>query len=128
AGFPEYHNLGIRPDGSGNVTHTHVLWHEKKTAARKASYVPSPIAHGGHFFLVSDLGYAHCFEAKTGKRLWMEQLGRHHSASPVSAAGRLYFTDDDGTTHVLRAGPTFEVLARNELGEECYGSPAVAPG
>jgi outer membrane protein assembly factor BamB len=128
AGFPEYHNMGIRPDGMGNVTRTHVLWHEKKTTPRKAAYVPSPIAHGHHFFLVSDLGFASCFEAQTGKRLWMERLGRHHSASPVEAEGRLYFVDDDGTTHVLRAGPTFELLSRNALGEECYASPAVSHG
>jgi outer membrane protein assembly factor BamB len=128
AGFPEYHNMGIRPDGSGNVTHTHVLWHEKKVPARKAAYVPSPIAHGHHFFLVSDGGYAHCFEAKTGKRLWMQQLGSHHSASPVSAGGHLYFTADDGTTYVLKAGPIFELVSRNEIGEECYASPAVSRG
>src|SRR5262249_29768436 len=109
AGFPDYHNMGILPDGSGNVTKTHVLWHEAKVPARKASYVPSPIAHDKHFFVVSDAGYLSCFEARTGKRLWLEQLGRHHSASPVSAGGHLYFSDDDGITYVLKAGPKFEV-------------------
>jgi outer membrane protein assembly factor BamB len=127
AGYPEYHNMGIRPDGMGNVTRTHVLWHEK-TTARKAAYVPSPVAHGHYFFLVSDLGTASCFEARTGKRLWMEQLGRHHSASPVVAEDRLYFVDDDGMTHVVKAGPTFEVLGRNPLGEDCRASPAVSRG
>jgi outer membrane protein assembly factor BamB len=128
AGFPEYHNMGIRPDGSGDVTHTHVLWHEKRTTARNAAYVPSPIADAHHFYLVSDPGYASCFAATTGKRLWKEQLGGHHSASPVSAEGRLYFLDDEGMTHVLKAGPTFEVLSRSPLGEECYASPAIAHG
>src|SRR5262249_38841824 len=69
AGFPEYHNMAILPDGRGNVTRTHVLWHEKNVPARKASYVPSPIAQGSRFFLVSDGGFASCFEARTGKRL-----------------------------------------------------------
>ena len=128
AGFPDFHNLGIRPDGRGNVTATHVLWHEKKVPARKASYVPSPIACGPYVFVVSDLGYARCFEAKTGKALWMHKLGDHHSASPVAADGLLYFPADDGTTYVLRAGPTFELVARNELGEACYASPAVSRG
>jgi outer membrane protein assembly factor BamB len=128
AGFPEYHNMGIRPDGVGNVTRTHVLWHEKKTTARKAAYVPSPIAHGHHFYVMSDLGYLSCFEARTGKRLWMEKLGRHHSASPAAAEGRLYCVDDDGITHIVKAGPTFEVLSRNALGDACYASPAIARG
>jgi outer membrane protein assembly factor BamB len=123
-GFPTLHVLGIRPDGSGNVTQTHVLWHE----TRGAGYVPSPIANGHCFFLVTDGGLASCLDAKTGKRHWMERLGRHHSASPVSAGGYLYFTDDDGTTWVLKADPTFQVVSRNTLGEECIASPAVAHG
>ena len=127
-GFPEYHLMGIRPDGSGNVTRTHVAWHHRRLPPREASYVPSPIADGKYFFVVSDQGFASCFEAKTGKRLWMQKLGRHHSASPVSAAGLLYFVADNGDTYVLRAGPEFAVVARNALGEECYASPAIAQG
>src|SRR5262249_24872059 len=96
AGFPEYHLMAILPDGEGTVTRTPVPWHERRGAAS----VPSPIAHGPYFFVVSDRnnsenGMASCFEAKTGKRLWMERLGRHFSASPVSAGGYLYFLDDD---------------------------------
>lgn len=127
-GFPEYHNLAIRPDGTGNVTKTHIAWHERNVPARKASYVPSPIAFDKYFYVVSDLGWLNCFEAQSGKRLWMEQLGRHHSASPVLADGHLYFSDDEGITHVLKAGPKFEVVARNPLGDECYSSPAISDG
>jgi outer membrane protein assembly factor BamB len=120
--------MGIRPDGAGDVTDTHVAWHEKNVPARKASYVPSPLAHGRWFWVVSDLGWLSCFEAKTGKRQYMEQLGHHHSASPVAAEGRLYFPSDEGVTYVVKAGPKFEVLARNDLGEEIYASPAVSRG
>jgi outer membrane protein assembly factor BamB len=127
-GFPEYHLMAIRPDGHGNVTRSHVAWHHRKLPPKEASYVPSPIAHGNYFFVVSDLGFASCFEARTGKRLWMHKLGRHHSASPVAAEGRLYFTSDEGDTCVVAAGPKFEVLAKNSLGEECYASPAIAEG
>ena len=127
-GFPEYHNMAIRPDGTGNITKTHVAWHEKKTPAHKAAYVPSPIACDKCFYVISDKGYLNCFDAKTGKRLWLEQLGRHHSASPVLADGRLYLTDDDGITYVLRPGPTFDLISRNELGDACYASPAIAQG
>ncbi|MBM4073719.1 MAG: serine/threonine protein kinase [Planctomycetes bacterium] len=127
-GFPEYHNLAIRPDGVGNVTKTHIAWHEKNVPARKASYVPSPIAFDKYFYVISDLGWLSAFEATTGKRLWLEKLGRHHSGSPVLANGHLYMTDDDGITHVLKAGAKFEVVARNELGDDCYSSPAVSGG
>lgn len=127
AGFPTYHNMGIRPDGSGDVTNTHVLWHEK-TGAEKASYVPSPIAFDHWFYMISDKGGLSCFEAKTGKRLWMEKLGKHHSASPILADGHFYLTDDAGITYVLKASPKFELVSRNELGEDCRASPAVSRG
>jgi len=123
-GWPTLHLLGIRPDGAGNVTNSHVLWHVRK----HASYVPSPIAEGEHFFVVSDRGKASCLAARTGTYLWTEQLGRHHSASPVSAEGRLYFLDDDGRTHVVRAAAKFELLATNPLGEKCFASPAISRG
>jgi outer membrane protein assembly factor BamB len=131
-GFPEYHLMGIKPDGEGNITNSkQIAWHlgaPKKLSPKEASYVPSPIAYDGHFFVVSDLGYLTCLEAQTGKRLWMEQMGRHHSASPVLADGHFYFADDSGVMWVLKAGNKFEVVAKNELGEECYASPAISQG
>ena len=127
AGFPTFHYMGIRPDGSGNVTRTHVAWH-LKPPEREGAYVPSPIAHGRWFFAVSDAGWASCFEARTGRRLWLHRLGRHHSASPVYADGRLYFPAEDGETFVLAASDRFQMLSRNPLGEECYASPALAHG
>ncbi|MCX6878559.1 MAG: PQQ-binding-like beta-propeller repeat protein [Verrucomicrobia bacterium] len=123
-GFPDLHIVAIRPDGEGNVTASHIAWRD----TQGVSYVPSPIAHGKYFFVVADRGLATCFEAKTGQRMWQEKLGRHHSASAVSAGGNLYFLDDDGRMFVLKAGPQFEVIAKNDLGEECYASPAISRG
>lgn len=123
-GYPTLHILGIRPDGSGDVSKTHVMWHLRKGA----SYVPSPIAAGKYFFLVSDKGTASCLAARTGKVMWQKRLGRHHSASPVSAGGRLYFLDDEGVTFVLDGGPEFRLIAKNPLKESCFASPAVSRG
>jgi outer membrane protein assembly factor BamB len=131
-GFPQWHVLGIKPDGQGNVSDTHILWRDKGQDI--CSYVPSPVAWGPYFFLASDGGNATCFDAKTGKRLWKEKLSGtekvkgHISASPVAAGGYLYFPDDAGVTHVIKAGPTFELVAKNPLGEECYASPALSRG
>lgn len=131
AGFPEHHLMGIDPEGRGNITRTkHVIWHipNEENGKKGASYVPSPIAHKGLFFIVSDPGYLSCVEAKSGKRLWLKRLGRRHSASPVLIEGNLYFPDDYGNTFVLKAGREFKVLHKNSLGEECYASPAVSRG
>lgn len=128
AGFPTYHLMAIRPDGKGDVTRTHVVFHDADCGQANAAYVPSPIGIGGYFFVVADVGMLHCLDAKTGKRLWKHRLGKHHSASPVSAGGYLYFVDDDGTTYVLRPGPTCAIVAENRLEEECYASPAISGG
>jgi outer membrane protein assembly factor BamB len=128
AGFPDYHNMAIRPDGAGDITKSHIQWHESKTIARKASYVPSPLAVGKYFYMISDSGFLSCFEAQTGKRTFIEQLGRHHSASPVLADGHVYLTDDYGMTYVLKGNGQFDVVSRNPLDDECYSSPAVSHG
>jgi outer membrane protein assembly factor BamB len=125
AGYPTHHLMGIRPNGKGNVTKTHVLWDDP----RAADYVPSPVAHGKHVFFVNDNGAgAGCIVAQTGERMWTQRLGRHHSASPLSAGGHLYFLDDDGNTFVVKAAPPFELVSRNALDEACYASPAVSQG
>lgn len=124
AGFPDYHILAIRPDGKGNVTDSHVVWRTTK----QCSYVPSPVIAGKHFLVVSDPGIASCFDASTGERHWMERLGKHYSASLVTAQGLAYFLADDGVMKVVRPGPKLDVVAENPLGEYCYASPAISQG
>src|SRR6266536_5772772 len=122
-GFPDHHILAIQPDGRGNVTQTHIVWRTNKGVA----YVPSPIIAGDYFLIVSDSGVAHCFEAASGKLLWDERMGEHH-ASLVSANGLVYFLNDEGVTHIVKPGPEFQLLAKNELGEKCFASPAISGG
>ncbi|MGH7173939.1 MAG: PQQ-binding-like beta-propeller repeat protein [Gemmataceae bacterium] len=130
-GFPEYHLMGISPEGEGNITRSkYIRWHIPHKVNRRdgASYVPSPIAANGHFYVCSDTGFLSCLETRTGKRLWKQKLARHVSASPVLADGHLYFLDDDGTTHILKANAEFTVLRENKLDDECYASPALSRG
>jgi outer membrane protein assembly factor BamB len=121
-GFPDRFLQAIRPDGTGNVTQTHVLWQKEKDC----SYVPSPIAVGPYFLLVSDTGVATCLTAKEGEILWRERLGPHFSASPVTVNGLVYFLSDKGLTTIVRPGPKFDMVAVNSLGEETYASPAIS--
>ncbi len=122
AGFPTYHVLGIRPDGTGDVTDTHVAWH----ATNATCYVPSPVVVNGYLLVPDDRGTANCFNAATGERLWQKRLGKHYSASLVAAGGLGYFIADDGLTKVVKPGPDLDVIAENPLGEYCYSSPAIA--
>jgi len=124
AGFPELHLLALRPDGNGVVSDADIAWRSKKGA----SYVPSPIAAGDYFLVVSDGGVASCFEAESGERTWMERLGTHFSASLTTAGGLVYFLADDGKMTIVRPGKQLEIVAENSLGESTFASPAISHG
>jgi hypothetical protein len=142
AGFPTYHVMCVKPDGTGNVSeklivdkstkpptekpnpNSRVVWHEKVGAG----YVPSPVAAGDNIFLVHDDGRASCRDALTGKLHWLERLGKHYHASPVVADGRVYYMDDDGNTYIVKASSEFELLGTNELKESVFSSPAFSKG
>ena len=122
-GFPDHHILAIKPDGQGNVTKSKIVWRTN----RGVSYVPSPISVGDYFFVVSDGGIAHCFEAKSGKIMWQERMGEHR-ASLVSAEDLVYFLNDNGDMHVVKAAPKYQLVSKNELGEKTFASPAISQG
>jgi outer membrane protein assembly factor BamB len=123
-GFPDHHILALKPDGAGNITALDkIVWRTTKGVA----YVPSPIIAGDWFLVVSDGGVAHCFDAKTGALAWAERIGECH-ASLVSANGLVYFLNDNGVMHVVRPGANYDLVARNELGEKTYASPAISDG
>lgn len=114
--------LAVKQGGHGDVGEAGVAWKVKRGVPTR----PSPLLVGDLIFLVSDNGVASCLEAKTGRQVWQERLGGAFSASPVYAAGKVYFPDEDGRTHVLAAGRDFRVAAANRLDAGCMASPAVA--
>jgi outer membrane protein assembly factor BamB len=112
----------VKPAGAkGDVTDSHVAW----THPKGAPNTPSTLAVGDELYFVSDAGIATCVDARTGKVHWTERLGGGFSASPIAVEGRIYFLNEEGVATVLTAGKTFEVLAKNELGERTLASPAV---
>lgn len=122
--------LAIDPTGKGDLTKTHEKWKIDKTPASYA--YASPGISGDYIYRVHKPGILHCWKLSTGELLYAERVeGLTNLASPVSTPeGRVYFLTS-GTTHVIKAGPTLEVLAKNDLGG--YGgnngpSPAIANG
>ena len=117
--------LAVRPNGSGDITGSHVAW----TVSKIKGSVPSrssPLLVGDLLYMVSELGIVSCLEAKTGEPVWQERIGGKYWASPLYAGGRLYFFDEDGGSHVLAAGRTPKKLATNKLDDGCRATPAVA--
>lgn len=123
-GFPDHHILAIDPRGSGNITDSHIIWRHRKGV----SYVPSPVACGDYFVMVSDNGIGSCYEAKSGETTWFARIGRHFSASLVAAEGLAYILADSGEMTIVRPGQEVEIVAKNPIGEECYASPAISQG
>jgi outer membrane protein assembly factor BamB len=121
--------LAIRPGGQGDVTQSHLVW----SSPRGSPFIPSPILVGDHLYMVNDMtSIATSFDAKTGKTMWQNRLGsamrEGFSASPVAVDGKIFFTNDEGETFVLRAGAEFELLHINRIGERTLASPALVDG
>jgi hypothetical protein len=123
-GYPDKEILAIRPDGAGDVTKSHVVWRSSKGV----TYVPSPLYHDGHLYIVNDSGVASCFDAGTGEQLWQQRLEGAFSASPVLAGGNIYVTNEAGKTFVFKAGRKFELVAQNDLGDGGFATLAIAGG
>jgi outer membrane protein assembly factor BamB len=121
-GFQQPALIAVRPDGSGDVTRTHIAW----TLRRAVPYTPSPILVGDELYLVNDVGIASCVDAKTGALHWQQRLGGNYSASPVYADGRIYFLSEEGAGTVIAPGTTFRQLASNQLDGAILASMAVA--
>jgi len=115
----------VRPGGRGDVTDTHVVW----TSPQGAPFVPSAIVVGDYYYLVDDKGIGTCLDARTGGRVWRKRFGGAFTASPVAGDGKLYFCDEAGGTLVIASGTkSYRELARNQLDEPIYASPAISQG
>lgn len=117
--------LAIRSGGRGDATSSHVMW-----SFNNGPDVPTPVTNGTHVYVVNDRGIMWCLDAKTGKEIYGRQRLRPstYSGSFVMADGKLYITNEDGLTSVIRTGPKFELLAENNLDDYTLSSPAISDG
>jgi outer membrane protein assembly factor BamB len=117
--------LVIKAGGRGDATKSHVLW-----SFDSGPDVPTPVTDGTYMYVVNDRGIMFCLDAPTGKEIYGRQRLRPgtYSGSPVLADGKIYITNEDGVTSVIKAGPEFQVLAENEFDDYTLSSPAVSGG
>jgi len=123
SGYPKKKTMAIRLDPAKGQER--VAWkYEKGTG-----YIPSPILYGDYLYLMTGAGLFTCLDAVTGESKYegkrFPQPGQFTGA-PVAFDGKLMVTSNDGDTYVVKAGPDFEVLATNSLGEPIYASLALA--
>jgi outer membrane protein assembly factor BamB len=117
--------LVFKAGGRGDVTTSHLLW-----SFNNGPDVPTPVTDGTYLYIVNDRGIVWCLDAKTGKEIYGRQRlpPSTYSGSFVLADAKLYITNEDGVTSVVRAGPKFEILAQNNFDDYTLSSPAISDG
>jgi outer membrane protein assembly factor BamB len=116
----------VDPTGTGDVTKTHRKWQTDKAAGGFAS----PVIVGENLYRLANNGVLKCWKASSGDVVYSERMdGVSTTASPfVTPEGLIYFASA-GKTFIVEAGPTFKVVAVNDLGENGgQASAAVADG
>lgn len=113
----------FRAGGRGDITKSHLVFQ-----FQNGPDIPTPVTDGTYFYSINDRGIVYCLDARTGQQIYGGQRLRPgtYSASPVLAAGRIYITNEEGLTSVIKAGPKFEILAENSLNDYCLSSPAIS--
>jgi outer membrane protein assembly factor BamB len=117
--------LALRAGGRGDVTKSALLW-----SFDSGPDVPTPVTDGSYVYVVNDRGIMYCLDARSGHQIYGRQRLRPgtYSASPVLADGKIYITNEDGLTSVVKAGPVFEVIAENDFDDYTLSSPAISGG
>jgi outer membrane protein assembly factor BamB len=116
--------MALRPDGQGDVTKTHLVW----SAEDNIPDISSPVSHGEWVFTLSTPGMLTCYALKDGKKHWEQDLAMECNASPTIVGNVLYLIGSKGLVLTVEPGPAFKELARSDLGEKVFASPAVVRG
>ncbi|MFT5051552.1 MAG: outer membrane protein assembly factor BamB, partial [Chlamydiales bacterium] len=98
---------------------------------RRGIYMQTPLVYDGQVYACSDGGILASFDAATGDMLYRERLGSGSagfSGSAVATDGLIYLSAEDGEVHVVAAGPEFERVTVNDLGDTCMSTPALSEG
>lgn len=134
-GYPKNQPIyAIRPGATGDISlkdneesNQYIAWSKK----RGGPSVPTPIAYGDYLYTCSEKGILAAYNTKTGERAYQQRIsekGGSFMTSPVAADGKLYFASEDGEIYVVKAGPKYELLATNPVGEVLMATPAISEG
>ncbi len=93
---------------------------------RQVPHVPTPLVYRDWLFLWSEKGIVTCCKAASGEVVWQKRVSGNFQSSPVCIDGRIFCISDTGRVYVIAADDQYELLARNELGDMCRSTPAVA--
>jgi outer membrane protein assembly factor BamB len=124
----------VRPGSSGDISPPAASESTRQVAWRKtrgSPYTPTPIVYDDYLYVCNDNGVLTVYHAVTGAQVYQQRIGTTNStfsASPIASAGRLYFSSEDGEVFVIKAGPKYELLSINRMGEPLMATPAASAG
>ncbi len=121
---PDNKMMALEPAGTGDITEKPLAW----KAEDNIPDITSPVSDGKLVFTVTSRGIITCFDLEDGKMLWDHDLQTETHPSPAIAGNRLYVICTNGTTVVAEVSREYKELARNELGEKVFASPAIVDG
>jgi outer membrane protein assembly factor BamB len=115
----------VRLGGQGDLTATGVVWNLKKSYPS----IPSPLVYRGVMYLMKEGGIVTSLDPVSGQVLKQGRTPNaleEYYASPVAADGKIFLVSGSGKVTVLKADAQWEILATSDLGEEVWGTPAIA--
>jgi outer membrane protein assembly factor BamB len=122
---PENALFAVRSCGRGEINKTHLAWKN----ALSLPGASSPIIYRGRLFTVKAGGFVSAYNLQDGTPIYQSErlnAGGDYYASPVAAAGRIYFISQDGVVTVIDATTdTLTPLAQNKLEEPTLATPAL---
>lgn len=120
-GYGQSEVVAVRPDGSGDVTLSHIAWRMDRNVPEK----PSPVAAEEVFYLIDDNGVLSCLEVEDAALVFRKRVPGNFSASPLLAAGHLFLSSQEGVVTVIKQSRQYEEVARVQLDARLMASPAV---
>ena len=115
------HLLAVRQGGLGDITDSHLEWKMDDDVPSESA----PVLVGDLLYLLTDKGLLQCKQATTGEAVWSEKLEGSFGASLLHADNRIYISNKEGKTTIIKPGREFKVLAENQLDGFLGASPAV---
>ncbi|MFC1738414.1 PQQ-binding-like beta-propeller repeat protein [Planctomycetota bacterium] len=116
--------IAIKPTGQGDVTDTHIAWE----ADDSGPDICSPVSNGQLIFTLESQGFLTCYNVTDGTKLWEKDLEVNFMSSPSIVGDRLYLLSEKGVMFIIKIGGEYEELAKCELSEDCFASPAFKDG
>jgi outer membrane protein assembly factor BamB len=115
--------LAVNPDGNGDITGTNVLWKKRDELSRNQCL--TPVIKDGLIYTVNTRNILMCLDAVTGKEIWSTHMISNYDASPIYVNGNIWFFSVKGEVLVIKAGPEYEVVAKNQMDSGIWATPAI---